>query len=347
MSWFEWLLGPAQHGSDEWPEAEEEERAGHTAIMAVPRADDPDAPFSPGARRALAAPERAGAKPGPASCCERVFVRIYDQGSRPGMPPKPGGSLHTGVEVYNVEWSFGIDIADEPTGVVCHAPGRNPNHKVRETLSMGFTTLSSGHVRWVVEQTQPEWGRRTFSELTRNSQHFSEALCYRLGVARLPSWVKDVGEAGNPVLERVFVRVYDLGQNLLTRWHNCYAKSYGAFHTGVEVYGREWSFGMTGDDWSTGITEHEPGQNSDHTFRETLMMGYTKYSARQVHQIINMMKMEWKGCTYNLFSRNCHNFTNALCAKLGVTPLPGWINELASTFAGEPEEQQSRQTLLT
>ena len=55
------------------------------------------------------------------------------------------GSLHTGVEVYNVEWSFGIDVVDQPTGIVCHAPGRNPNHKVRETLSMGFTTQSSGH----------------------------------------------------------------------------------------------------------------------------------------------------------------------------------------------------------
>ena len=37
--------------------------------------------------------------------------------------------------------------------------------------------------------------------------------------------------------ERVLVRVYDLGQAMLTRVHNQLTKEYGAFHTGVEVYG--------------------------------------------------------------------------------------------------------------
>ena len=78
-------------------------------------------------------------------------------------------------------------------------------------------------------------------------------------------------------------------------------RSYGAFHSGVQVfwlmrnillfflcwvsrgseeiqvisqvYGREWSFGMTLDDVSTGVTWNPPGKNEDHSFRETISMG--------------------------------------------------------------------------
>jgi len=137
--------------------------------------------------------------------------------------------------------------------------------------------------------------------------------------------------------ERVLVRVYDLGQTVLTRLHNRLTKSYGAFHTGVEVYGHEWSFGMTFDDYSTGVMANLPGQNLDHSFRETLSMGYTSLSPRQVMQIIEEMKEEWKGCTYNVLSRNCHSFSDAFCRRLGVAGLPSWINDLAGTGAGAVE----------
>jgi len=127
--------------------------------------------------------------------------------------------------------------------------------------------------------------------------------------------------------------VYDLGQTFVTRWHNKVTKSYGAFHTGVEVYGQEWSFGMTFEDWSTGVTWNAPKENPDHTFRETLCMGYTTYSEKQVLQIIHELKMIWKGCTYNVLSRNCHNFSDELCQRLGVAGLPTWVNDLAYTGA--------------
>lgn len=133
--------------------------------------------------------------------------------------------------------------------------------------------------------------------------------------------------------ERVLVRVYDLGQTFWTRLHNQMTKSYGAFHTGVEVYGREWCFGMTFDDFSTGITSNAPAQNPDHTFRETLSMGYTSLSPREVAQLLDGMKHEWKGKNYNVLSKNCHHFSDAFSAELGVAKLPAWINTLASTGA--------------
>jgi hypothetical protein len=137
--------------------------------------------------------------------------------------------------------------------------------------------------------------------------------------------------------ERVLVRVYHLNKTVITRALNRNLKSYGAFHTGVEVYGREWSFGMTFDDWSTGITWNPPGENPDHTFCETLSMGYTQLSPTQVWQLIEEMKTEWRGCTYHLLSRNCHHFSDSFCRKLGVNRIPTWLNDLAGTGAATVE----------
>jgi len=137
--------------------------------------------------------------------------------------------------------------------------------------------------------------------------------------------------------ERVLVRVYHLNKTVITRALNRNFKSFGAFHTGVEVYGREWSFGMTFDDWSTGITWNPPGENPDHTFCETLSMGYTTLSPTQVWQLIEEMKTEWRGCTYHLLSRNCHHFSDSFCQRLGVNRIPTWLNDLAGTGAATVE----------
>jgi len=133
--------------------------------------------------------------------------------------------------------------------------------------------------------------------------------------------------------ERVLVRVYDLGKTAVMRGFNQMSKSYGAFHSGVEVYGREWSFGMTFDEWSTGITWNPPAENPDHRYRETLSMGYTSLAPTQVWHAIEEMKSEWRGCTYHLLTKNCHHFTNKLCEKLGVGRTPPWLNDLAGTGA--------------
>lgn len=140
---------------------------------------------------------------------------------------------------------------------------------------------------------------------------------------------------GRVYRERVLVRVYDLGQTFITKGVlNRVTQNYGAFHTGVEVYGREWSFGMTLDDWSTGVTWNPPGINPDHSFRETLSMGYTTLSPMQVLKLIDVMKVEWKGSSYNLLARNCHHFSDEFCQRLGVVGLPDWVNTLAKTGHG-------------
>lgn len=123
-----------------------------------------------------------------------------------------------------------------------------------------------------------------------------------------------------------------MGQTMLTRFHNQLTKNYGAFHTGVEVYGKEWSYGMTFDNTS-GIISHEPAKNADHTFRETLSMGYTRFSPREVGKILEDLKRDWRGRDYHVLTKNCHHFSEVFCARLGVARLPPWINTLAATGA--------------
>lgn len=141
--------------------------------------------------------------------------------------------------------------------------------------------------------------------------------------------------------ERVLLNVYDLGRTYLTRTINHVAKNYGAFHTGLEVYGREWSFGMTFDDWSSGVTWNPPRENPDHRYRETIVMGYTTLSPGKVWVLLEGLKVEWKGNTYNVLTRNCHHFSDCLSTKLGTGHLPPWLNALAGTGAGVVENMEA------
>jgi len=131
--------------------------------------------------------------------------------------------------------------------------------------------------------------------------------------------------------ESVMVRVYDLGTSTWVSGFG-YTKNYGAYHTGVEVYGIEWGFGMS-EDTISGISWCKPGMHPDHTFRETLSMGYTLFSRDDVFALVEDMKKEWTGRSYHILERNCHHFSDAFCKRLNVAGLPNWINNLAGAGA--------------
>jgi len=97
----------------------------------------------------------------------------------------------------------------------------------------------------------------------------------------------------------------------------------GALHVGVEVFGVEWSFG-TG-----GVSLSMPKQNHYYVFRQTVSMGRSHLTQKEVQRIVMDMQREWKGSEYDLFLKNCGTFSNALCLRLGVGNLPAWITRLA------------------
>jgi hypothetical protein len=272
---------------------------------------------------------------------DRVVVNVYDlsQAFREHWERanRNYSVYHTGVQVYGREWSFGQPrhLEDTATYVQWHEARQYPELRFRNPLDMGYTSCSPRQVLDIIDQMKLQWNRSTYN-VSWNCHHFSEALCSKLGVGRLPAWVK---EAEKTQRGRVVVRVYDLGQTIITRGYNALAKSYGAFHSGVEVYGKEWAFGMNPNQSATGVSWNPPGECPEHSFREMISMGCTTYTPEQVDQILNELMAEWPGVSYDIFTRNCHNFSEELCRRLGVACLPSWVNNLAPSLAPSPTER--------
>mmetsp|Transcript_147376 Transcript_147376/g.274655 ORF Transcript_147376/g.274655 Transcript_147376/m.274655 type:complete len:574 (-) Transcript_147376:80-1801(-) len=123
----------------------------------------------------------------------------------------------------------------------------------------------------------------------------------------------------------VFVHVYDWGTSGLTTLLNSYAHQLGAFHSGVEIYGSEWCFGGTVDSTATGIIRIPPRSNTEHQYRTTIPMGVTKLTPSQVESTMEALKEKWLGHTYDMFTKNCNHFADALCCSLGCDHIPAWI----------------------
>merc|ERR1719382_1361532 len=97
----------------------------------------------------------------------------------------------------------------------------------------------------------------------------------------------------------------------------------GAFHAGVEVCGREWSFGAT-DDGDTGVFSCRPRGCDAHSYLKALPMGSTAMSERQVYAVIDRLAAEWQGEDYDLLRCNCCHFSDKLLRELGVGGAPRW-----------------------
>lgn len=103
----------------------------------------------------------------------------------------------------------------------------------------------------------------------------------------------------------------------------------GFYHTGIEIDGVEYSFGGH-DGSSTGVCECTPKTSfPDGTYRSSLELGTTRLSSREVLGIIDQLKSEFPGNSYNVITRNCNNFTNEASKRILGKGIPGYVNRLA------------------
>ncbi|CAK9022893.1 Deubiquitinase DESI2 (Desumoylating isopeptidase 2) (DeSI-2) (PPPDE peptidase domain-containing protein 1) (Protein FAM152A) [Durusdinium trenchii] len=101
----------------------------------------------------------------------------------------------------------------------------------------------------------------------------------------------------------------------------------GALHAGVEVYGREWSYGGSSGS-GTGIVCEVPRTNRKHRYRESIPLGYTRLTKAEVALVLGDLVEVWRGEDYHWLNNNCLSFANAFCRKLGVGGIPAWIDRL-------------------
>ncbi|EDR29738.1 hypothetical protein, conserved [Entamoeba dispar SAW760] len=117
----------------------------------------------------------------------------------------------------------------------------------------------------------------------------------------------------------------------------------GAYHTGVCIFGREYSF------CDGGIFDTRP-KDVEAPFRTSINMGIFRGNYKDLQYIVDSLRSEFAPGTYNLYNKNCNCFSNTLCLKLVQHPIPTWINRMAwygnqfeKFFGIGPQTQQSTQ----
>mmetsp|Transcript_36191 Transcript_36191/g.57880 ORF Transcript_36191/g.57880 Transcript_36191/m.57880 type:complete len:450 (-) Transcript_36191:86-1435(-) len=123
----------------------------------------------------------------------------------------------------------------------------------------------------------------------------------------------------------VIVHLYDLTEEFVkpNAVIALQAGAGGAFHCGVEIYGGEWSYG------ESGIRCDAPRSQTCHVYKCSIMLGSIDFRPRQVAGILQGLVDTWSGCDYDVLRCNCCSFAQEFCERLGVGPLPPWIDRFA------------------
>jgi len=127
--------------------------------------------------------------------------------------------------------------------------------------------------------------------------------------------------------EPVYLNVYDL----MIMNYTINRIGLGVYHTGVEVYCREYSYAGHYHTENTGLKDSAPRDTSwlhDAIFRERILVGVTQLSREEVRAKFEELKPLYLGPSYNVLDRNCNHFTEAFLLILTGKELPPYINRL-------------------
>jgi len=135
------------------------------------------------------------------------------------------------------------------------------------------------------------------------------------------------GAKEEPILLNVYTPAPQNGQQQMN------VPGFGVYHTGLQVYGREYAF-VGGDSSSSGIQPQEPRYMPDGApwvYKQTEKVGTTLLTRSQVETLISKMGAEYPNNSYNLIARNCNHFSDDLCKRISKnkTGIPGWVNRTA------------------
>lgn len=113
----------------------------------------------------------------------------------------------------------------------------------------------------------------------------------------------------------------------------------GIFHAGLEVHGREFSYGAsrpgTEGRGLTGAFICEPQSCRGMRYHKTVHLGITRLSKPEVVRLLKSMQGKWLADDYDLTAKNCISFCRALSGALApLGPgIPAWVDSLARNTA--------------
>ena len=103
-----------------------------------------------------------------------------------------------------------------------------------------------------------------------------------------------------------------------------YQFGFGAFHSGVEIFGREFTFAKGGIFYTPPREVPPPAK-----FRESIVMGTVNMNPRDLDYLLDELRKEFKGDDYHILLRNCNHFADAFIQRLLQKDIPGYVNRLA------------------
>jgi deubiquitinase DESI2 len=120
----------------------------------------------------------------------------------------------------------------------------------------------------------------------------------------------------------VTVHVYDLSP--INQY--LYPLGLGLHHTGVELFGTEYTFAD-----GVGIFHDTPKTVPNAIFRESIEIGIYDGTIQDIQGILSDLRTIYGfvGTKYHLLQKNCNHFANAFCWRLVNKTLPPHLNRLA------------------
>ncbi|RLN76470.1 hypothetical protein BBJ28_00007345 [Nothophytophthora sp. Chile5] len=105
---------------------------------------------------------------------------------------------------------------------------------------------------------------------------------------------------------------------------DCAALGLGIYHSGVELAGEEFSYAS-----GAGVFASAPREAPGATFREAVTMGFFEGSAQEAQRLAYSLRDDFHGDAYNLFTKNCNTYADALCQLLLGKAIPAYVNRAA------------------
>jgi hypothetical protein len=110
----------------------------------------------------------------------------------------------------------------------------------------------------------------------------------------------------------------------------------GVYHTGIEIFGQEYSFGMdpsgSGDPTTDGIFVVRP-RRAVGDFKESVKLGEVKMDRAQFDALLNAVRPQWRAVSYHILKHNCCVFSLTLAKALNPAfegTFPNYVLKSAS-----------------
>ncbi|KAF3622875.1 DeSI-like protein [Capsicum chinense] len=125
-----------------------------------------------------------------------VYLNVYDLTSINGYAYWFGlGVYHSGVQVHGVEYAFGAH--EYPTtGIFEGEPKQCEGFTFRKAILIGWTEMSDGEVRRVMEELAEKYKGNAYNLISKNCNHFCNDACLKLTDNPIPSWINRLARIG-------------------------------------------------------------------------------------------------------------------------------------------------------